>query len=374
MNECIEKFAEIFLNPGNYNIGTYYLMQKYYYELFGKVCNRYDLWYSKLTKKPTYEKNSGTDISHIKKETSKQLIGINVREFLENITKKFEVVAIPYILGGNGTHIVYVGDNFIIVNCSSLTSNEVDLEDIDVFTTDDRIQSIIDCYPDYVEDSGVTYRYVTVDNSGDFDYNTFELTQNANVDLENYNEDIPYNEFVKFCESDKCGLSLMLGKPGTGKTTFIKKLISNSNAIFYLLDASLLGSIVTSSFIDFVMQYCRNSVFILEDCEKLLLDRNVNNNPWIGTLLNLTDGMLGEGLNVKFICTFNAPLNTIDSALLRPGRLKISYEFKPLTADRVAKLAEKLHKDITGTKTLAEIYADEIVKNDNLNKSVKLGF
>ena len=32
----------------------------------------------------------------------------------------------------------------------------------------------------------------------------------------------------------------------------------------------------------------------------------------MSTILNLTDGLLGDGLKLKFICTFNTDINQID--------------------------------------------------------------
>jgi hypothetical protein len=66
-----------------------------------------------------------------------------------------------------------------------------------------------------------------------------------------------------------------------------------------------------------------------------------NYNTLLKTLLNLSDGILGDGLGLKFICTFNAEISKIDKAILRRGRLKYKYEFKDLTMEKTKKLCEK---------------------------------
>jgi len=52
----------------------------------------------------------------------------------------------------------------------------------------------------------------------------------------------------------------------------------------------------------------------------------------------MTDGLLGDGLQLKFICTFNAPIKDIDKALLRKGRLIAKYNFGKLETEKVNRL------------------------------------
>lgn len=186
---------------------------------------------------------------------------------------------------------------------------------------------------------------------------------------------MPICEFDSFINKSSCGLSLLHGKPGCGKTSFIKNLIYKygANKEFYILDSSLLSAITNSNFLDFLFDN-RNSIFILEDCEKLVMDRKITDNAWIGTLLNLTDGMLGESLQIKFICTFNCDVNSIDKALLREGRLDILYEFKPLVKEKSAILCERLNKPCKGDMTLAEIYKSKLDNSTLTSSRPKVGF
>jgi hypothetical protein len=55
----------------------------------------------------------------------------------------------------------------------------------------------------------------------------------------------------------------------------------------------------------------------------------------------MSDGLLGDALKLKFICTFNADLKDIDTAISRKGRLIAEYEFKELTENKVKLLNEK---------------------------------
>lgn len=174
----------------------------------------------------------------------------------------------------------------------------------------------------------------------------------------NYNDDIPTERLVEVLKEKKSSISILHGIPGCGKTTYIRKLIAdNKDLDFYWLDAKLLNLVTDESFINFLINH-NNAVYVIEDCETLLKDRGEYGNSPLASLLNISDGMLGDSLNIKFLCTFNADLKKIDPAVLRKGRLKVKYEFKELCAEKVKALADKLGIDIPEIKPmpLCEIY------------------
>ena len=197
------------------------------------------------------------------------------------------------------------------------------------------------CYVDY--DKDITFGYVSCGQHG------FKTTNMKVVDLctednfkLNYNDDLPWDKLNDFVNEEHSGLSVLHGIPGCGKSSLIRHLIAtNKDTHFYWLDQALLSQVNNSDFLDFLLDH-KNSVFILEDCELLLHDRNQGGNGLIASLLNMSDGILGDSLHIKFLCTFNADLRSIDKALLRKGRLKIKYELKALTKDKVTALFNKL--------------------------------
>ena len=115
----------------------------------------------------------------------------------------------------------------------------------------------------------------------------------------------------------------------------------------------------------------------MEDCENVLVDRTKYNNT-ISTLLNLSDGLLGDSLNNKFLCTFNTDICNIDEALLRKGRTKVCYEFKYLNVDKANALAEKLNKVERFDKDvpLCNVYNSESNGNEDIpsKNHKKIGF
>ena len=76
--------------------------------------------------------------------------------------------------------------------------------------------------------------------------------------------------------------------------------------------------------------------------ENIIMDRKLNAGSSVLNLLNLSDGLLADCLNIQLICTFNSPLTMVDSALLRKGRLIAKYEFGKLSVARSQKLSDHL--------------------------------
>lgn len=165
--------------------------------------------------------------------------------------------------------------------------------------------------------------------------------------LKNYNDDfVTENEIIKkFVEAEnESGLMILHGDKGTGKSTYIRHLISsNPEKRFVYIPANLVSMLSQPNFSSFLMTL-QDHIIILEDCEEAIKDRKANGSPAaVSLLLNLTDGLLSDGLGLKFICTFNDDVKNIDAALLRKGRLVSKYEFKPLDTDKANVLLEELY-------------------------------
>lgn len=211
-----------------------------------------------------------------------------------------------------------------------------------------------------------------------FDQGYYTITSNINpVELnieENYNDDfLPiYKDIEDFLSNRESGLVILRGIIGSGKTSFIRHLITTHIHNYIIITNSLAEHISSPEFISFMLDN-KDSVFILEDCEQILMDRKSNFNSAISNILNMSDGLLSDIFNIKFICTFNADINTIDPALLRKGRCFANYEFKPLCLKKTNALQKKLkHPESTVPMTLAEIY--NYNNTDCTTKTQKIGF
>lgn len=187
---------------------------------------------------------------------------------------------------------------------------------------------------------------------------------------ENYNDDFQkvYQDIVNFLNQRSSGLIILNGAIGTGKTHFIRHLISNYPKEYIIITNLLASHLAQPEFISFMLSH-KDSVFILEDCEQVLIERSENTfSGAIANILNMSDGLMSDVFNVKFICTFNADIGKIDPALLRKGRCYARYEFGPLTADKVKNFCKVHNIELPEYKpmTLAELYNVD-VSNDYSN-------
>jgi hypothetical protein len=169
-----------------------------------------------------------------------------------------------------------------------------------------------------------------------------------------------HEKIVEKLNEDKGkGLVLLHGVPGTGKTNYIRYLCGKLEKEVIFLPPFMAESIAGPDFITFLIEHT-NSVLVIEDAEKVVLDRegDGSSRQSVANLLNLTDGILSDCLSIQIIATFNTSRDRIDKALLRKGRLIAEWKFDALGVEESNNLLASLGKDTRTTKpmTLSEIY------------------
>jgi len=173
------------------------------------------------------------------------------------------------------------------------------------------------------------------------------------------------------------GIILLHGDPGTGKTSYIKYLsglVHDKKILF--IPPSMAEMLSEPSIIPFLMDH-KNTILIIEDGERVISDREGNGSAaGVSNILNLTDGILGDCLNIQIIATFNMKREKIDQALLRKGRLIAEHKFENLTVEETNKLLKHLGKDheVTKSMSLADIYNIDVEEIRSINKESKIGF
>jgi hypothetical protein len=180
------------------------------------------------------------------------------------------------------------------------------------------------------------------------------------LDLDLYYEDdfIETDEIIRkrLNQKNDKGIVLLHGLPGTGKTTYLRHLIGKIKKRVLFLSPNIAGSLIDPEFIDLLIDN-PNCVVIIEDAENIIMDRRSNPDSSVSNLLNISDGLLADFLNVQLLCTFNNSLTMVDSALMRKGRLIAKYEFGKLSVRKAQRLSDRLgfRSLITKPMTIAEI-------------------
>ena len=174
-----------------------------------------------------------------------------------------------------------------------------------------------------------------------------------------YNDDFAEVDRVirqRLMQPNDKGIVLLHGLPGTGKTTYLRHLIGSLQKKVLFVSPDVAAQLASPAFIDLLIDN-PNSVLVIEDAENIIMDRKYNSNSSVSNLLNISDGLLSDCLNVQIICTFNSAVNLVDSALLRKGRLIAKYEFGKLETAKAQVLNNALGRSvsITDPMTLAEI-------------------
>jgi hypothetical protein len=152
------------------------------------------------------------------------------------------------------------------------------------------------------------------------------------------------------------GIVLLHGLPGTGKTSYLRYLVGRLKKRVLFLSPNVAGNLMDPDFLDLLIDN-PNTVVIIEDAENIIMDRRTSGSSSVSNLLNISDGLLADFLNVQLICTFNSSLTLVDSALMRKGRLIAKYAFGKLPVAKAQRLSDHLgfKKVIDKPMTVAEI-------------------
>ena len=229
----------------------------------------------------------------------------------------------------------------------------------------DKVQSIINSIKQFKKkkEKELPEISIVVDLGDGLELKNLRLIKPKLNISDNYNDDfLDIHKIIlkRLSKKEEKGLLLLYGKPGTGKTSYIRYLTMSLNKEVIFLPSSIATGLTNPQFIGFLSTY-PNSVFVIEDAEMLLTARDNNGNSTVAALLNLTDGLLSDCLNIQVICSFNTDISKVDSALLRKGRLIAKYEFKELETQKAQALSDKLgfKSIISQPMTLTEIYNQE---------------
>lgn len=195
------------------------------------------------------------------------------------------------------------------------------------------------------------------------------------------------DQLVDFQPASAGQLLLWRGEPGTGKTWALRALIWEwrdwadfhyvvdpdkffgdhasylTEVLFHGGDDNNLPTNPGSNGDEGQVKKDRWKVLILEDCgEMLSKDARERSGQGLSRLLNVVDGLIGQGLRVLVLVTTNEELGALHDAIRRPGRCAANIEFNSLSRSQAEAWLEEHHPETTLTPggtyfTLAELYA-----------------
>ena len=167
------------------------------------------------------------------------------------------------------------------------------------------------------------------------------------VPLEHFHLAYPYlkqtpEEFWAEFNASANNVTLLIGPPGTGKSSFLRCVLQargvSESKPTYLADSAT--TIAHPQFMESVRSLPGGSVMLTEDSDAMLMKRE-NGNMEMSTLLNTTSGLAATDTKF-FISTNLSSTRTIDTALLRRGRLYRVLEFRNLTIHEAQTLRDAM--------------------------------
>ena len=144
-----------------------------------------------------------------------------------------------------------------------------------------------------------------------------------------------YEEFLTSPEP----IMLLIGSPGTAKTTFIRGLMKYSKKnIGVTYDKKLMQVDPDILFYD----TDKFDIFVFEDSD-VMLHKRTDGNDQMAKILNVSDGLI-PNKNRKMIFSTNLPsVKDVDEAMLRPGRCFGVFDFRRLSQEEAVVVANKLN-------------------------------
>lgn len=180
-------------------------------------------------------------------------------------------------------------------------------------------------------------------------------------------------------------LVLWHGPPGTGKTYVVRALArrwSDWCSTHFITDPEAFLGAGSSYLLDVLTSHESRrtnggqwKLVVLEDSGELLAaDAHERTGQALSRLLNVTDGMLGQGMNTIVLVSTNEPLGQLHPAIQRPGRCWHEIEFGLLSVATANRWLDAHGSSalVSSPTSLADLFA--IDRGERIRQERPFGF
>lgn len=231
-----------------------------------------------------------------------------------------------------------------------------------------ELEDLLNKFSPVMIEENILAKWQFLDVDRRLDYVQSEIYKNKAF----YSELYPYinvNKTIHDFMGSSSPVLILLGEPGTGKTSFINELIFKGKfkEPWLVYDSETANDEML--YINFLNS--PSNLMIFEDSDILISDRIKDNNSKMAKILNISNGLMSLK-NKKFIFTANLKTeDEIDRALTRPGRCFDIINFRSLTASEVKIFEEKtgIMSESEGSLSISEIFNSRKTK-----QKFKVGF
>ena len=260
-------------------------------------------------------------------------------------------------------------------NDSALYLNVDSTSGFSFVTTDPKaLKAMLTLQKDVYRASEKPVIHIMVSKSSGLDTQPVELGISP-LERDNYSEAVlaGYDRTVSALQAKSPfgRLVILDGPQGTGKSYMVRAFIHDTppdKAFFVFVPANMVSSLGGPDLANLLLRLrqeneCKILILVVEDADMALVRRDGTNEAEVSTLLNLTDGILGEILDVRVICTTNRKLEEVDKAIKRKGRLLCHSHLGSLTQEHALRVYERVAKkpapknSIKESMFLGDIYA-----------------
>lgn len=188
-------------------------------------------------------------------------------------------------------------------------------------------------------------------------------------------EGVTMESYIHDYLTDSAPVLILIGAPGTGKSTFTRTLAHTSKLKTVICTDE--GAVESGAVLSYVSKNSAG-LLILEDVDNLLKSREAGNS-FMSALLNESEGVCEN--EIKIVITTNLTnIDKVDSALIRQGRTFDIVDFRNLTRDEAKVVADEEGLDISvldgSSIPLADVFGLKRPSYTRLarRKKIKFGF